>query len=39
LTKDRADSGVGKAARDEKNRLVQLSSGSAPGQNAAAPKK
>src|SRR5271165_6661312 len=31
LTKDRADSGVGKAARDEKNRLVQLSSGTAPG--------
>jgi tetratricopeptide (TPR) repeat protein len=37
LTKDRADSGVGKAARDEKDRLVQLSSGAAPG--AAAPKK
>jgi len=35
LTKERADSGVGKAARDEKNRLVQLSSGTAPG----APKK
>jgi tetratricopeptide (TPR) repeat protein len=35
LTKDRADSGVGKAARDEKNRLMQLSSGTAPG----APKK
>jgi tetratricopeptide (TPR) repeat protein len=38
LTKDRADSGVGKAARDEKNRLVQLSSGSAPGQSATPPK-
>jgi tetratricopeptide (TPR) repeat protein len=37
LTKDRADSGVGKAARDEKDRLVQLSSGTAPG--TAAPKK
>jgi len=37
LTKDRADSGVGKAARAEKDRLVQLSSGAAPG--AAAPKK
>jgi tetratricopeptide (TPR) repeat protein len=37
LTKDRADSGVGKAARDEKDRLVQLSSGAAPG--TAAPKK
>jgi len=39
LTKDRADSGVGKAARDEKNRLVQLSSGTAPGQSATPPKK
>jgi tetratricopeptide (TPR) repeat protein len=38
LTKDRADSGVGKAARDEKDRLVQLSSGAAPGATAA-PKK
>src|SRR6204780_4939494 len=38
LTKDRADSGVGKAARDEKDRLVQLSSGAAPG-TAAPPKK
>ncbi len=37
LTKDRADSGVGKAARDEKDRLTQLTSGAAPG--AAAPKK
>jgi tetratricopeptide (TPR) repeat protein len=38
LTKDRADAGVGKAARDEKSRLVQLSSGAAPGQTPA-PKK
>jgi len=38
LTKDRPDSGVGKAARAEKDRLVQLSSGTAPGQ-AAPPKK
>jgi len=36
LTKDRADSGVGKAARAEKDRLTQLSSGTAPG---SAPKK
>ena len=36
LTKDRPDSGVGKAARDEKDRLVKLSGGTAPGQ--AAPK-
>lgn len=34
LTKDRPDSGVGKAARDEKDRLVKLSSGTAPGQSA-----
>jgi hypothetical protein len=34
LTKDRPDSGVGKAARDEKDRLVKLSGGSAPGQTA-----
>jgi len=38
LTKDRADSGVGKAARAEKDRLVQLSSGTAPGQTATPPK-
>jgi tetratricopeptide (TPR) repeat protein len=31
LTKDRPDSGVGKAARDEKDRLTKLSGGSAPG--------
>ncbi len=31
LTKDHPDSGVGKAARDEKDRLTKLSSGSAPG--------
>ncbi len=35
LTKDRPDSGVGKAARDEKDRLTKLSSGTAPGQNPA----
>ena len=37
LTKDRPDSGVGKAARDEKDRLTKLSSGTAPG-SAAPPK-
>lgn len=37
LTKDRPDSGVGKAARDEKDRLTKLSSGSAPG-SVAPPK-
>lgn len=37
LTKDRPDSGVGKAARDEKDRLAKLSSGTAPG-TAAPPK-
>jgi tetratricopeptide (TPR) repeat protein len=31
LTNDRPDSGVGKAARDEKDRLTKLSGGSAPG--------
>jgi tetratricopeptide (TPR) repeat protein len=35
LTKDRPDSGVGKAARDEKDRLTKLSGGTAPGQTAA----
>ena len=39
LTKDRPDSGVGKAARDEKDRLTKLSGGSAPGQTATPPKK
>jgi tetratricopeptide (TPR) repeat protein len=38
LTKDRPDSGVGKAARDEKDRLTKLSSGTAPGQSATPPK-
>jgi tetratricopeptide (TPR) repeat protein len=33
LTKDHPDSSVGKAARDEKDRLTKLSSGTAPGQN------
>ena len=36
LTKDRPDAGVGKAARDEKDRLTKLTSGTAPG--AAPPK-
>ena len=35
LTKDRPDSGVGKAARDEKDRLTKLSGGTAPGQTTA----
>ncbi|HTW58702.1 MAG TPA: hypothetical protein VMD99_11255 [Terriglobales bacterium] len=39
LTKDRPDSGVGKAARDERDRLTKLTGGTAPGQNAAAPQK
>lgn len=39
LTKDRPDSGVGKAARDEKDRLTKLSGGTAPGQTATPPKK
>ena len=34
LTKDHPDSGVGKAARDEKDRLTKLSGGTAPGQSA-----
>jgi tetratricopeptide (TPR) repeat protein len=38
LTKDRPESGVGKAARDEKDRLTKLNSGTAPGQSAAPPK-
>lgn len=38
LTKDRPDSGVGKAAREEKDRLTKLSSGTAPGQSPAPPK-
>jgi tetratricopeptide (TPR) repeat protein len=38
LTKDRPDSSVGKAARAEKDRLVQLSGGTAPGQTATPPK-
>jgi tetratricopeptide (TPR) repeat protein len=40
LTKDRPDSGVGKAARDEKDRLTKLNGGTAPGQSTApaAPK-
>jgi tetratricopeptide (TPR) repeat protein len=39
LTKDRPDSGIGKAARDEKDRLTKLSGGTAPGQTATPPKK
>jgi tetratricopeptide (TPR) repeat protein len=38
LTKDRPDSGIGRAARQEKDRLTKLSSGTAPGQSAAPPK-
>lgn len=38
LTKDTPDSGVGKAARAEKDRLVKLSGGTAPGQAAPPPK-
>jgi tetratricopeptide (TPR) repeat protein len=34
LTKDRPQSGVGKAARDEKDRLTKLNGGTAPGQTA-----
>jgi tetratricopeptide (TPR) repeat protein len=34
LTKDRPDSGAGKAARDEKDRLTKLSVGTAPGPTA-----
>jgi len=34
LTKDHPDSGAGKAARDEQDRLTKLSSGTAPGQSA-----
>ena len=34
LTKDRPDAGVGKAARDEKDRLAKLSGGTAPGTTA-----
>ena len=34
LTKDHPESGVGKAARDEKDRLMKLSGGTAPGQGA-----
>jgi hypothetical protein len=38
LTKDHPDSPVGRAVRAEKDRLTKLSSGTAPGQNAAPPK-
>jgi len=34
LTKDHPDSGAGKAARAEQDRLTKLNSGTAPGQNA-----
>lgn len=34
LTKDRPDSGAGKASRDEQDRLTKLSAGTAPGQSA-----
>lgn len=36
LTKDQPDSGVGKAARDEKDRLTKLNAGAAPGQTQTA---
>ncbi len=38
LTKARPDSGAGKAARDEKDRLTKLSVGTAPGPTATPPK-
>jgi tetratricopeptide (TPR) repeat protein len=38
LTKDRPDSGAGKAARDEKDRLTKLNVGAAPGQTSTPPK-
>lgn len=38
LTKDRPDSGVGKAVRAEKDRLTKLSGGTAPGQTPTPPK-
>ena len=38
LTKDRPDSGAGKAARAEQDRLTKLSVGTAPGQGATPPK-
>ena len=38
LTKDRPDTGVGRAVRTEKDRLTKLNSGTAPGQNPTPPK-
>ncbi len=38
LTKDHPDSGAGKAARAEQDRLTKLSGGTAPGQSTATPK-
>ena len=38
LTKDRPDTGVGKAVRAEKDRLTKLSGGTPPGQNPTPPK-
>ena len=38
LTKDHPDSGAGKAARAEQDRLTKLNSGTAPGQATATPK-
>jgi tetratricopeptide (TPR) repeat protein len=38
LTKDRPDSGAGKAARDEKDRLTKLNVGAAPAQTPTPPK-
>jgi tetratricopeptide (TPR) repeat protein len=39
LTKDHPDAGVGKASRDEKDRLTRLTSGAAPAAQAPAPPK
>jgi hypothetical protein len=38
LTKDQPDSGVGKASRAEKDRLVKLTGGTPPAEAAAPPK-
>lgn len=38
LTKDHPDSGAGRAARAEQDRLTKLNSGTAPGQSTATPK-
>jgi hypothetical protein len=38
LTKDHPESGAGKAARAEQDRLTKLNSGTAPGQGTGTPK-